>query len=29
MPLMLLKKIPTDFSAPYQRIVDQCTYANA
>ena len=29
MPLMLLKKISCEFSAPYQRIIDQCTYANA
>jgi monoamine oxidase len=29
MPLMLLKKIPTDFSAPYKQIIDRCTYDGA
>jgi monoamine oxidase len=29
MPLMLLKKIPTDFSAPYKKVIDECTYAGA
>ena len=29
LPLMLLKKIPNDFSAPYQKIIDECTYAGA
>ena len=29
LPLMLLKKIPKDFSAPYKQVIDDCTYANA
>ena len=29
MPFMLLKRIPTDFSAPYQQVINQCTYAGA
>ncbi|HTV08490.1 MAG TPA: FAD-dependent oxidoreductase [Candidatus Aquilonibacter sp.] len=28
-PLQMLKKIPNDFSAPYQKVVDECTYAHA
>ena len=29
LPLTLLKKIPTDFSAPYQKVIEECTYAGA
>ena len=29
MPLVMLKKIPNDFSAPYKQVIDECTYANA
>jgi monoamine oxidase len=29
MPLTLLKKIPNDFSAPFEKIVAECTYAGA
>ena len=29
MPLMLLKKTPNDFSAPYKKVIAECTYANA
>ena len=29
MPLMLLKKIPTDFSAPFKKVIDECTYDGA
>jgi monoamine oxidase len=29
MPLMLLKKTPNDFSAPYKKVIDECTYAGA
>ncbi|WP_370245732.1 flavin monoamine oxidase family protein [Acidipila sp. EB88] len=29
LPLTQLKKIPNDFSAPYKRVVEQCTYAHA
>ena len=29
MPLTILKKIPNDFSAPYKKVIDECTYASA
>jgi monoamine oxidase len=29
MPLEILKKIPNDFSAPYKKVIDECTYAEA
>jgi monoamine oxidase len=29
MPLTILKKTPNDFSAPYKKVVDECTYASA
>ncbi len=29
MPLTILKKTPNDFSAPYRKVIDECTYANA
>ena len=29
MPLKILKKIPNDFSAPYQKVIEECTYASA
>ncbi len=29
MPLEILKKIPNDFSAPYQKVIAECTYASA
>lgn len=29
MPLTILKKIPGDFSAPYKKVIDECTYASA
>lgn len=29
MPLMLLKKTPNDFSAPYKKVIDECTYDGA
>ncbi len=29
MPLTILRKIPNDFSAPYKKVIDECTYAHA
>ncbi len=29
LPLMMLKKIPNDFSAPYQKVIAECDYAAA
>jgi monoamine oxidase len=29
MPLTILKKTPNDFSAPYKKVIDECTYASA
>ncbi len=29
MPLTMLKKTPNDFSAPYSKVIDECTYAEA
>lgn len=29
MPLQILKKVPNDFSAPFKKVVDECTYAHA
>jgi len=29
LPLMLLKKTPNDFSAPYKKVIAECAYANA
>jgi monoamine oxidase len=29
MPLTILKKTPNDFSAPYKKVIEECTYANA
>ena len=29
MPLQILKKIPNDFSAPFKKVVEECTYAHA
>ena len=29
MPLTILKKTPNDFSAPYKKVIDECTYAGA
>jgi monoamine oxidase len=29
MPLTLLRATPNDFSAPYQKVIDECTYASA
>jgi monoamine oxidase len=29
MPLTLLRSMPNDFSAPYKKVVDECTYASA
>jgi monoamine oxidase len=29
MPLTILKKTPNDFSAPYKKVVKECTYASA
>lgn len=29
MPLSILKKTPNDFSAPYKKVIDECTYAGA
>ncbi len=29
MPLILLKKIPNDFSAPFKKMIAECTYAGA
>ena len=29
MPLTILKKMPNDFSAPYKKVIDECTYASA
>ena len=29
MPLTMLKKTPNDFSAPYKKVIDECTYAGA
>ena len=29
MPLTMLKKIPNDFSAPYKKVIEQCSYAGA
>src|ERR1035438_6092124 len=29
MPLTILKKTPNDFSAPYKKVIDECTYAHA
>ena len=29
MPLVLLKKIPNDFSAPFKKVIAECTYAGA
>jgi monoamine oxidase len=29
MPLTILKKTPNDFSAPYKKVIDECSYAHA
>jgi monoamine oxidase len=29
MPLTILKKTPNDFSAPYKKVIEECTYAHA
>ena len=29
MPLTILKKTPNDFSAPYKKIIEECTYSHA
>ena len=29
MPLTVLKRTPNDFSAPYKKVIDECTYASA
>jgi monoamine oxidase len=29
MPLMILKRTPNDFSAPYKKVIEQCSYAGA
>jgi monoamine oxidase len=29
MPLTILKKTPNDFSAPFKKVIEECTYANA
>jgi monoamine oxidase len=29
MPLTILKRTPNDFSAPYKKVIDECTYASA
>ena len=29
MPLQILKKVPNDFSAPYKKVVEECTYSHA
>jgi len=29
LPLMILKKTPNDFSAPYRTVIEQCSYAGA
>jgi monoamine oxidase len=29
MPLTILKKTPNDFSAPYKKVIDECSYASA
>jgi monoamine oxidase len=29
MPLVILKKIPNNFSAPYKKVIDECAYAHA
>jgi monoamine oxidase len=29
MPLQMLKKVPNDFSAPFKKVIDECTYAHA
>src|ERR1700760_3354583 len=29
MPLTVLKRTPNDFSAPYKKVVDECSYASA
>jgi monoamine oxidase len=29
MPLTVLKKTPNDFSAPYKKVIEECTYASA
>ena len=29
MPLQILKKIPNDFSAPYKKVIEECSYAEA
>ena len=29
MPLTILKKTPNDFSAPYKKVIEECSYANA
>ncbi len=29
LPLTMLKNIPNDFSAPYKKVIDECTYAHA
>ncbi len=29
MPLTILRTIPNDFSAPYKKVIDECTYAHA
>jgi monoamine oxidase len=29
MPLVVLKKIPNNFSAPYKKVIDECTYSHA
>jgi len=28
-PLTILRKVPNDFSAPYKRVIDECTYKGA
>jgi monoamine oxidase len=29
LPLTMLKTLPNDFSAPYKKVIDECTYAHA
>lgn len=29
LPLTILKRTPNDFSAPYKKVIDECTYASA
>jgi monoamine oxidase len=29
MPLVILKKIPNDFAAPYKKVIEECTYSYA